>query len=399
MSLRNLFLFSWLRLPRHQRPRRLISSGAVIVWSVLVLMVMFFFWATHFELDEVTIGVGKVVPSSHEQIIQSLEGGILKELKVHEGDVVEDGQVLALLDPTQIDSGVQESQSRLRAALATSARLQAETEGRELVFPPEVQEDPALVAAETALYRSRRENLKKSLAGLSEALDLINRELRLTSSLVARGAASDVEVLRLKRQANDLQSKLNDAQNQYDVKAREDLAKANAEVASQRSVIIGRADSLKRTVIVAPVKGIVKDIKINTVGGVIPQRGDLMEIVPLDEQLMIEAQIAPRDVAFITPGQRAVVKLTAYDYNIYGGLEGKVAFISPDTIQDEVHRDKYYYRVYVRTEKDYLVNKKGKHFPAYPGMIAMAEIHTGSKTIMEYLIKPLNRAKEALRER
>lgn len=399
MNVRHFFLFAWLHKPSHQRPRRLISSGAVIVWSVLVLMVMFLLWATHFELDEVTVGVGKVVPSSHEQIIQSLEGGILKELKVHEGDVVEAGQVLALLDPTQIDSGVQESQSRLRAALATSARLQAETEGRELVFPPEVQEDPALVAAETALYRSRRENLKKSLSGLSEALDLINRELRLTSSLVARGAASDVEVLRLKRQANDLQSKLNDTQNQYDVKAREDLAKANAEAASQRSVIIGRADSLKRTVIVAPVKGIVKDVKINTVGGVIPQRGDLMEIVPLDEQLMIEAQIAPRDVAFITPGQRAVVKLTAYDYNIYGGLEGKVAFISPDTIQDEVHRDKYYYRVYVRTEKDYLVNKKGKHFPAYPGMIAMAEIHTGSKTIMEYLVKPLNRAKEALRER
>ncbi|WP_240116266.1 HlyD family type I secretion periplasmic adaptor subunit [Erwinia endophytica] len=371
----------------------------MIVWSVMLLLGLFFFWATHFELDEVTVGVGKVVPSSHEQIIQSLEGGILKELKVHEGDVVEAGQVLALLDPTQIDSGVQESRSRLLAALASSARLQAEMEGRELTFPEEVLEDPKLVAAETALYKSRRENLKKSLAGLNEALDLINRELKLTSSLVAKGAASNVEVLRLKRQANDLQSKLNDTQNQYTVKVGEELAKANAEVASQRSIIIGRADSLKRTVVKAPVRGIVKDIEVNTVGGVVPQRGNLMEIVPLDEQLMIEAQIAPRDVAFITPGQRAMVKLTAYDFNIYGGLEGKVAFISPDTIQDEVHRDQYYYRVYVRTDKDYLVNKEGKKFPIYPGMIAMAEIHTGSKTVMEYLIKPLNRAREALRER
>ncbi len=381
------------------RPRRLFSSGAVIIWSVMAMLLMFFVWATRFQLDEVTIGVGKVVPSMHEQIIQSLEGGILKELKVHEGDVVEAGQVLALLDPTQIDSGVQESTVRMRAALATSARLQAETEGRELTFPPEVKEDKHLVAAETALYKSRRENLEKTQSGLREALDLINRELRLTSSLVAKGAASDVEVLRLKRQANDLQSKLNDAENQYMVRAREDLAKANTEVASQRSIIIGRADSLKRTMIVAPVRGIVKDIEVNTVGGVIPQRGNLMEIVPLDEQLVVEAQIAPRDVAFITPGQRAVVKLTAYDYNIYGGLEGKVASISPDTIQDEVHRDQYFYRVYVRTEKDSLVNKNGKHFPVYPGMIAMAEIHTGSKTIMEYLLKPLNRAREALRER
>ncbi|NBB57407.1 HlyD family efflux transporter periplasmic adaptor subunit [Pantoea vagans] len=371
----------------------------MIIMSMLVMLLLFFVWASNFELDEVTVGVGKVVPSSHEQIIQSLEGGILKELKVHEGDVVEAGQVLALLDPTQIDSGVQESTSRLRAALATAARLQAETAGTPLTFPPEVLADPSLVAAETALYHSRRENYSKTISGLTEALSLINRELQLTSSLVAKGAASNVEVLRLKRQANDLQSKLNDAENNYIVQAREELAKANAEAASQRSIIIGRADSLKRTVVVTPVRGIVKDIEVNTVGGVIPQRGNLMEIVPLDEQLMIEAQIAPRDVAFITPGQRAVVKLTAYDYNIYGGLEGKVASISPDTIQDEVHRDQYYYRVYIRTDKDYLVNKKGKKFPVYPGMIAMGEIHTGSKTIMEYLMKPLNRAKEALRER
>lgn len=391
--------FSLFRKKKQQRSRQRVSSGGLIIMSVLVMLLLFFIWASNFELDEVTVGVGKVVPSSHEQIIQSLEGGILKELKVHEGDVVEAGQVLALLDPTQIDSGVQESTSRLRAALATAARLQAETAGTPLTFPPEVLADPPLVAAETALYHSRRENYSKTISGLTEALSLINRELQLTSSLVAKGAASNVEVLRLKRQANDLQSKLNDAENQYIVQAREELAKANAEAASQRSIIIGRADSLKRTVIVTPVRGIVKDIEVNTVGGVIPQRGNLMEIVPLDEQLMIEAQIAPRDVAFITPGQRAVVKLTAYDYNIYGGLEGKVASISPDTIQDEVHRDQYYYRVYIRTDKDYLVNKKGKKFPVYPGMIAMGEIHTGSKTIMEYLMKPLNRAKEALRER
>ncbi|WP_188474571.1 HlyD family efflux transporter periplasmic adaptor subunit [Hafnia psychrotolerans] len=384
---------------KFQRPRRLFSSGAFLVWSVMAMMMMFFVWASHFDLDEVVIGVGKVVPSSHEQIIQSLEGGILKELKVREGDVVEVGQVLALLDPTQIDSSVQESTGRMRAALATSARLQAETEGRELTFPPEVLQDTSLVAAETALYKSRRENLEKTLSGLRKALGLINSELKLTSSLVAKGAASNVEVLRLKRQANDLESKLNDTENQYMVRAREDLAKANAEVSYNRSIIIGRADALKRTVIVAPVRGIVKDIEVNTVGGVIPLRGNLMEIVPLDDQLMVEVQIAPRDVAFITPGQRAVVKLTAYDFNIYGALEGSVSFISPDTIQDEVHRDKYYYRVYVRTDKDYLVNKNDKHFPAYPGMIAMAEIHAGSKTIMAYLMKPLNRAKEALRER
>lgn len=187
-------------------------GSALIVWSLLTMLLLFFLWASLFELDEVTVGVGKVIPSSHAQIVQSLEGGILQTLKVREGDVVEAGQVLALLDPTQLDSGLQESTARMRAALATAARLQAETAGSELNFPPEVLEDGDLVAAETALYRSRRENLDKTLSGLREALTLINRELKLTASLVAQGAASDVEVLRLKRQANDLQSKLNDAQ-------------------------------------------------------------------------------------------------------------------------------------------------------------------------------------------
>lgn len=191
----------------------------------------------------------------------------------------------------------------MRAALATSARLQAETEGRELTFPPEVLQDTYLVAAETALYKSRRENLGKTLSGLRKALGLINSELKMTSSLVAKGAASNVEVLRLKKQVNDLESKLSDTENQYMVRAREDLAKANAEVSYNRSIIIGRADALKRMVIVAPVRGIVKDIEVNTVGGVIPERGSLMEIVPLDDQLTVEVQIAPRDVAFITPGQ------------------------------------------------------------------------------------------------
>lgn len=385
--------------PKYPRRRQIFSAGSLIIWAVMAMIVIFSIWATQSELDEVTTGEGKVIPSSHEQVIQSLEGGILKELKVKEGDIVESGQVLALLDPTQIDSSVQESISRLRASLATAARLEAETSGRELKFPPEVLENQQLVAAETALYLIRRANQEKTVSGLQRALDLINRELLLTSSLVSKWAASDVEVLRLKRQANDLRTKLNDAEKQYIVKAHEDLAKANADVASQRCVIIGRADSLKRTVIVAPVKGIVKNINVTTTGGVIPQRGELMTIIPLDEHLLVETHISPRDVAFIIPGQRAVAKITAYDYNIYGTLDGQVVSVSPDTFQDDVHRDKYYYRVYIRTVNNYLLNKRDKHFPVYPGMVAMAEIHTGKKTVMEYLLKPLNRAKEALRER
>lgn len=391
-------------LSRAQPPRGLwrgrdISRFSIGIWLILVTVLLLWLWASWAQLDEVTVGTGRVVPSSKEQVVQSLEGGILAELKVKEGDRVKAGQVLALLDRTRSESSVDESSARLRAALATSARLRAEVDGTPLVFPAEVARDAHLVAAESALYRSRRDSLNRTLEGLEDALVLIRRELKITESLVAQGAASDVEVLRLKRQANDLMNKITDQRTQYLVRAREELAKANAEIETQQSVRRGREDALARTTVTSPVNGLVKNIEVSTVGGVVAPNGRLMEIVPLGERLLVEARIQPRDVAFIYPGQRAVVKITAYDYAIYGGLEGQVAVISPDTIQDEVKRDQYYYRVYVQTESDHLTNAAGRTFPIVPGMVATADIHTGNKTVWQYLVKPLNRAREALRER
>lgn len=370
-----------------------------VVWALVLCLISLGVWASIFELDEVTTGPGKVIPTSREQVIQSQEGGIVARLNVREGDLVEAGQVLASLDPTRLEATVEESASRMRAALASAARLRAEVTGEPLAFPAEVQEDQDLVLTETALYHSRRESLRESSGGLQRALALVNQEIGLTEPLVARGAASDVELLRLRRQATELQNKLTDLRTQYVVNAREELSRANAEVLEQQSVTRGRADTLARSTIVSPVKGIVKNVEVTTVGGVIPPNGKLMEIVPLDDQLLIETRISPRDVAFLHPGQRAVVKVTAYDYHIYGGLEGEVVMISPDTIQDEVSPDVFYYRVYIRTDKDHLVNKAGATFAIFPGMVTTADIHTGSKTVMNYLMKPLNRAQEALRER
>lgn len=370
-----------------------------VVWATVLCLAALGAWASAFELDEVATGAGRVIPTSREQVIQSQEGGIVSRLHVREGDLVEPGQVLARLDPTRLEATVEESASRMRAALASAARLRAEVSGDPLEFPGEVHEDPDLVRTETALYHSRRESLQESSRGLARALALVNQEIGLTEPLVARGAASDVELLRLRRQANELQNKLTDLRTQYFVTAREELARANAQVLEQRSVTRGRADTLARSTIVSPVKGIVKNVEVTTVGGVIAPNGKLMEIVPLDDQLLIETRISPRDVAFLHPGQRAVVKVTAYDYHIYGGLEGKVTMISPDTIQDEVNPDVFYYRVFIRTEKDHLVNKAGATFGIFPGMVTTADIHTGSKTVMGYLMKPLNRAQEALRER
>lgn len=376
-----------------------LRSSSRLVWLLAALFAVALGWAWLAKLDEVTTGTGRVVPTSREQVIQSLEGGILTKLSVRQDDIVKAGQVLAQLDPTQAGSTVDESAAKYRAALARSARLQAEVEGTPLRFSDELARHPDLKAVELRLFDARRRSLRSAEGLIDESLALISRELGIGERLVTLGAASNVEVLRLKRQRADLELKKSDLRSQYMVEARQELTKANEEVEALAPVVRGRSDALRRLTLRSPVRGVVKNIEVSTIGGVIPPNGKLMEIVPLDEQLLIETRIAPRDIAFIRPGQRASVKISAYDYSIYGGLEGRVTSISPDTIRDEVNPEIHYYRVFVRTDADALVDKAGKRHAIGPGMIATADVHTGSKTVLQYLLKPLNRARDALRER
>ncbi|WP_444946321.1 HlyD family efflux transporter periplasmic adaptor subunit [Microbulbifer sp. VTAC004] len=376
----------------------LIRSGTV-VWVFFLLIIALFIWSYLARVDEVSSGSGKVVPTSRAQIIQSLDGGILAQLKVSEGDIVEKGQVLAQLDPTKVRSNMDESSARYRAALAKVARLSAEVNQTPLRFPEELVGHEELQAKERKLFDIRKQGLLESVRGSKESLDLVRRELAMTSSLVDSGAASSVDVLKLRRQKAELETKIRELNSQYMVRAREELAKVSAEVEVLASVLEGRSDTLVRLTHRSPVRGIVKAIEITTIGGVIPPNGKLMEIVPLDDQLLIEAKISPRDIAFIHPGQLAKVKITAYDYAIYGGLSGEVTMISPDTIQDEVAPNEFYYKVFILTTSDSLENAVGKKFSIVPGMIASVDIKTGSKTIFDYLMKPISRAKEAMRER
>lgn len=376
-----------------------LSQSTRVVWIFFLLLVCFVTWSYFAKVDEVSKGSGKVIPTSRAQVIQSLEGGILAQLQVSEGDIVELGQVLAQLDPTKVRSNVEESEARYRAVLARAARLSAEVNGSDLSFPRELQEYEDLLAKERKLYQTRQGSLKESMESVQESLRLVQSELSITRSLVDSGAASNVEVLRLSRQKSDLELKLKEMRSEYMVRAREELATTSAEVEALTSVIEGRADSLTRLTLKSPVRGIVKDIEVTTIGGVIPPNGRLMEIVPLDDRLLIEAKISPRDIAFIHPGQDAKVKITAYDYSIYGGLDGKVTTISPDTIQDEIQPNEYYYHVLILTDSDALINQAGREFPIVPGMVATVDVKTGSKTVFDYLVKPFNRASEALRER
>jgi adhesin transport system membrane fusion protein len=370
-----------------------------VVLVLTLLLATGLIWANYAVLEEVSTGTGRVVPISKEQVVQSLEGGIVSKLEVRENQIVEAGQMIAQFDPTITQSGVGEASAKYRAALASAARLIAEVNGQPLSFPDELQDEPALIASETQLYEARQHNLQETLSWIDKSVALAKKELAVNQDLSGIGAASTVEILRLEQQLAQLELKKVETSAQYIVQAREELSKANAEVNSLRSVVAGRRDSLSRLTVRSPVRGIVKNIEVSTIGGVVPPNGKLMDIIPLGDQLLVEARISPRDIAFIHPDQRATVKITAYDYSIYGALEGKVIAISPDTIQDEVDPEVYYYRVFVQTDSDALIGKAGQRNPIAPGMIATVDIDTGEKTVLDYLIKPFNKAREALRER
>jgi adhesin transport system membrane fusion protein len=382
-------------VPGAQRPR-----SRAILWSIIAVVAVLFVWSRFALLDEVASGEGKVTPPSKSLKIQSLDGGILSELFVHEGDLVEMGQKLATLDPVLAKSAVGETRARIVILRAKAARIEAEMNNRASVkFPADLDADPEVIARETDTFKTNREAFQAAVANLETELALARKELDTVAPHVATGAANEMEVLRLRQKVADLNTRLSATKNQYYVALKDEHGKVMGELDPLIQVEAGRADKLSRTVISAPARGLVKDISNTTIGGVIAPGGLLMDIVPLEDRLLVEAHISPRDIAFIHIGQEATVKITAYDSSIYGKLDGTVELISPDTITDEVDRRIHYYRVYIRTDRAYLETAEGKHHPIMPGMVTTAEIRTGKKTVWDYLIMPLNRAGEALRER
>jgi adhesin transport system membrane fusion protein len=379
-----------------------IPGTMAVLYLVVAVIVGGLVWAKFAHVEEVTQGQGKVIPASREQIIQSLEGGILAELSVKEGDVVEKGQLLLNIDPKRADSSYAEGQAKMIGLEAKVARLRAEANRTALVFPADVLQDKGIVLSETQTYQARRHALEDTIASLQKSYSLAMNEINMTEPLAARGLISETEVMRMKRSANDLQSQIVDRRNKYQSDANDELSRLDLELSQTKENLVGRADVLKRTTILAPVKGTVKDIKITTIGGVIQPGAQIMSIVPYADQLMVEARIKPQDVAFLHPGLPAMVKISAYDFGIYGGLKGHVVDVSPDTLQDDKAApgkpDAIYYRVQVLTDKSELV-AAGKHLPIIPGMTGNVEIRTGEKTVLSYLLKPIFKSREAFRER
>ncbi|WAN11852.1 HlyD family type I secretion periplasmic adaptor subunit [Stutzerimonas balearica] len=410
------------------------------IWGLLGFVLFALLWADLAIVDEVTRGEGKAIPSSRLQKIQNLEGGIVAELFAREGQIVDVGDPLLRLDDTRFASNVGETEADRLALTARVERLSAEVDDRELALPEEVRRvAPGLAASEQQLFESRRQQLRDEVGALEEqlvqrrqevrelgskeqqfrsSLGLLRKEIEMSEPLVASGAISAVEVLRLKRaevesrgqldattlaipraQAaiKEIESKIGEARGRFRSDALTQLNEARTELSKLKSTGKALEDRVRRTLVTSPVRGVVKQVLVSTIGGVIQPGSDLVEIVPLDDTLLIEARIRPQDIAFLHPGQEAMVKFTAYDFTIYGGLKAKLEHISADSITDEEGNS--FFLIHLRTEKSHLGSDE-KPLLIIPGMVASVDIITGHKSVLSYLLKPIIRARaEALRER
>jgi adhesin transport system membrane fusion protein len=422
---------------------RSVRGEQLLVWVMLLTVAAFFTWAYFAVLDEVVRGSGKVIPSSQVQVVQNLEGGIIEEIRVAEGDLVEAGQVLLTIDDTRFDSSLQESRVRSLSLKAKGLRLQAEAEGQDTLpaFPEEITGTlPQLYEQERRLFAERRSEIEASRRVLNEqlvqkrqaiaelsarsdrlagSLNLTDQELKVTRPLRDQGAVSAVEVLRLQRQVNDLKGELDETrlmipraeaelaeveQRQLELdagfrkEARAELNEVTAELNAMDASNVALEDRVRRTQVRSPIRGVVKSLPVRTVGGVVQPGMELAEIVPVGDSLLVEAKVLPRDIAFLRPGLPAKVKLTAYDFAIYGGLEAQVEHISADTFVEEKNGEPYYL-VRVRTREPTLV-KGHRALSIIPGMTAEVDILVGEKSVLSYLLKPVLRAREnAMRER
>lgn len=383
-----------------------------ILYIILLLVVVGLIWSYFGKLEQITVGDGKVIPTSKYKTIQSLDGGIIQKIFVEEGDTVNPEQELVKLDDTRYRADYLNGYQKYLSILATIARLSAESQNKaQIDFPPDLKKQrPDLVATETNLFLTRREAGQKELAILQETLATANKELGMYKDLRKDDTVSVIEYDRAERNVNDIKEKILQKQAGFRESVLTELTQKEGELSSLGDQLASSRDKITRSTIRSPVYGVVKKLNINTVGGIINPGMDIMEIVPLSDTLLIETHIAPKDIAFIKVGQSAVVRVTAYDYTIYGDLQGKVEYISPDTVETQKaseavtgdvneKRLPVYYIVKVRTHRTYLGTKEHP-LSILPGMQVTVHIITGEKTVMDYLLKPLLKAKtEALRER
>ncbi len=369
------------------------------IYLMLAALAVALGWAALAQVDIVAKAQARVVPEGREQVIASLEGGILREMLVREGQAVAKGQPLALLDPTRVEAQQAEGQTRRAALQAAVIRLTAEVAGKAPEFPEELPTD--VVQAETDSYDARQRALQEAVAAQQRSIALLNRELGVAEAMSSKGLMSEVEVMRLKRQANELQLQVAERGNRFRQDAQAELVKVRNELALLDEQMVVRDDALRRSTLVSPVKGIVKVVRHHTPGGVVAPGATVMEVVPVGSSVLIEARVRPADIGFVRVGQPVEIKLSAYEYTIFGALKGTVEVLSPDALGDPERAAQpggTWYRALVRADASEL-KAAGKPLTVLPGMMGTAEIRTGQRSVMAFLLTPMMKSGEAFRER
>ncbi|MEO0632829.1 MAG: HlyD family efflux transporter periplasmic adaptor subunit [Pseudomonadota bacterium] len=374
-------------------PARLIHivTGAVVV---------FVLWAALAWVDEIVRGHGALVSSSRPQIIQNLEGGILAELAVSEGAVVEAGDILARLRGTQFQSQADDLQDQITALTVRKLRLEAELAGQFDFDVPEALQArmPGVVASERALLMARQTDFVSRREGAERVLDQAAQEKELLENLLDREIVALIEVTRARKIYADARGKLDEIITRTELERAQSHSDTLKELGTLRQGFKAAQDQLNRTVLVSPVRGVVNNLAVTTIGGVVRPGEEILRIIPLGEELFVEAQIRPEDIAGVKPGQEATIKLSAYDYTIYGALKGAVTLVSADTFKDERKEGgDPHYKVTVAVDRGGLTERQ-KRIAMRPGMLAEVELHTGSKTVLSYLLKPLYKSRDAFRE-
>lgn len=395
-------------------------TSRILLACSIAMIIVGLIWAHFAVLDEVKRGNGRVIPSRQLQVVQSLEGGIVLDILVQEGDLVKQGQVLMRIDDTKFSADLGEVRERRAANAARVARLEAEVQGKSApAFSEELRQRAAkIVETEQNVFDARAKKVAQDIdvlaqqeTRLTQSLKLLNREVELTQNLYNQKVVPEIEMLRLQRQASEMRGQLAETQSRianiktaFRSQAEEDLAKSRADLAVLEETTKSAQDRVRRADLKSPVNGVINKLNVTTVGAVVQPGANLMDIVPLDDSLLVEGRIRPQDIAFIRPHQEAVVKITAYDSSVYGSLKGKVERISADTIADDKtdragEKGEVFYRVIVRTEKNYLGTAE-RPLPIIPGMVATVEVLTGEKSVLDYMLKPARMLRdEALRER
>lgn len=372
-----------------------------LLWLIVAGFLALVAWASWAELDQVTRASGQVIAIAKTQLVQSPDGGVLEKLLVREGDTVQKGQVLARLERARVQAAVNDTQAKVAALRITLARLQAEVYGRKLQFDTQLQPYTEYIKNQLDLYKQRQQALNEEVAGYTENLRLVKDELAMNMPLLEKGDVSRADVLKLQRQAAEIQGQITNKKNKYFQDAQAEMTKAQEELRTQEEMLSDKTQLLEHTELVAPTNGIVKNIRLNTEGGVLKAGEELMTIFPTESELIVEAKLKPAEVAFIRVGLPATVKLDAYDYSIFGSMRGTVIYISADSLNEDTRQGEVvYYRVHVKIIAHEFKGKNASKVDVRPGLTASVEIKTGERSVLTYFTKPILKSfGEAFHER